>query len=300
MTRAIRRHKRRADFFARILNSAGYFRGKARLANFLGHVAYQMSDLGTFPLPDGKTATIDLGDRIQRLMWAGAYEPKVRACITALLRSGDTFIDVGAHIGFFSLLASSQVGPTGAVYAFEADFDLFQRLQANGAPYPWLVCYWRAVCSRSGPVSFSNPRQPGESGWGKLAAVRDEGHIVSVQGITLDEWHASVGFPPIRLIKIDAEGAEPFILDAAPHLLASARPFLILEVNHKLLREVGRPAATIIESLRRNGYRVLAISSDGLDQLMQTDDPSSTEILCVPSDRFDEAKSALGGKLRVS
>jgi hypothetical protein len=104
----ITRNSRRADLLARILNSAGYFRGKTRLADFFGRLAYSGRNIGTFPLPDGKTATVDLGDRIQRLMWAAAYEPVVTRCLTALLRPGDTFVDVGAHIGFFSLIASSR------------------------------------------------------------------------------------------------------------------------------------------------------------------------------------------------
>src|SRR6185369_1080627 len=68
-TKTTMRHKRRADFLARILNSIGYFRGKTRLANLLGRLTRFRSAIGTFPLPDGKTATVDLGDRIQRLMW---------------------------------------------------------------------------------------------------------------------------------------------------------------------------------------------------------------------------------------
>jgi FkbM family methyltransferase len=141
----------------------------------------------------------------------------VRRCLVALLRPGDTFVDVGAHIGFFSLIASSSVGGQGKVYAFEADASLFEMLHANALEYPWLVPSSRAVWNKSGSVSFSNPQQVGESGWGKLASVRNEGHLATVEAISLDEWHESVGSPPIRLIKIDAEGSEPFILEGAPY-----------------------------------------------------------------------------------
>ena len=149
------RSSRNADLLARILNSTGYFKGKARLADSLGRLAYSWNlGRGTFPLARGETVTIDLGDRIQRLMWGAAYEPHVRRCLAVLLRPGDTFVDVGAHIGFFSLIASSLVGGTGKVYAFEADSTLFQRLQANATEYPWLVPSLRAVWSESGSVSL--------------------------------------------------------------------------------------------------------------------------------------------------
>ena len=78
-------------------------------------------------MASGETATIDLSDRIQRLMWGAAYEPDVRKCLAALLRPGNTFVDVGAHIGFFSLLASSLVGSQGKVYAWSKRMPLYSR-----------------------------------------------------------------------------------------------------------------------------------------------------------------------------
>jgi FkbM family methyltransferase len=286
-------HKRKADFLARILNSIGYFRGKARLANLLGRLACSRNAIGTFPLPDGETAVVDLGDRIQRLMWAAAYEPQVTRCLTALLRSGDTFVDVGAHIGFFSLIAASRVGPTGHVYAFEANPGLFQRLQSNAAPYPWLVSHWNAVWNKSGPVDFSNPIEPGESGWGKVAAVRCEGHIASVNAISLDEWHEFAGFPAVRVIKIDAEGSEPFILEGMHRLIAKTRPFLIVELNDQLLREAGYSKYAITTSIRGSQYRIFAMNSEGLAEFDDSDNIVSAEILCIPSDGLEEVKPVL-------
>jgi FkbM family methyltransferase len=289
--------KRKADFLARILKASGYFRGKPRLADFLGRLACFWNVVGTFSLPDGKTAAVDLSDRIQRLMWAAAYEPLVTKCLTALLRPGDTFVDVGAHIGFFSLMASCRVGPTGQVYAFESNCDRFEELQSNAAAYPWLVCYSRAVWNKSGPLDFSIPQQSGESGWGKVAAVRKEGHIVSVDATSLDEWHEIVGFPAIRLVKIDAEGSEPFILEGMRRLISKTRPFLIVEVNDQLLREVGYSKDAIAKTIRDNKYRIFAMNSEGLEEFGDSDGMVSPELLCLPEDGFDDAKAALQREL---
>jgi FkbM family methyltransferase len=288
------RSKACPDLLARVLNSKRPFRGKARLADFLGRLAFSFKgSRGTFPLAGGETVTIDLGDRIQRLMWGGAYEPHVRRCFAALLRPGDTFVDVGAHIGFFSMIASSLVGPSGKVYAFEANSTLFQTLRSNAEQFPWMVASLRAVCDKSGSVAFSNPQQAGESGWGKLASVRSEGHIESVEAVSLDEWHENLRFPPIRLIKIDAEGSEPFILEGARRVIANSRPYLIVELNDELLREVGRTRKSVTGSLREQGYRIFAISLDGLDESSELIDPLFAEILCVPSDRLEETISVL-------
>jgi FkbM family methyltransferase len=288
------RSNRHPDILARALNSTGYFIGKTRLADSLGYLARSWHIArGIYPLSDGKTVAVDLRDRIQRLMWGGAYEPHVKKCLTSLLHPGDTFIDVGGHIGFFSLIASSLVGPSGKVYAFEANSDLFQKLQANASEHPWLVPSSRAVWNKSGPVSFSNPQQPGETGWGKLAAVRNDGNVVTITAVTLDDWHASVQFPAIRAIKIDAEGSEPFILEGASSLIAHSRPFLIIELNDTLLRAAGRSQEVVLTSLRDERYRIFAMSPASLDELDDRGVVSSPEILCIPSERFEEAKSSL-------
>ena len=288
------RSKPKPDLLARVLNSTSPFRGKTRLADLLGRLMLTFKGRrGTFPLASGETVTIDLGDRIQRLMWGGAYEPHVRKCFAALLRPGDTFVDVGAHIGFFSMIASSLVGPCGKVYAFEPNSTLFQTLRSNAAQFPWMVASPQAVCDKSGSVIFSNPQQAGESGWGKLASVRNEGHIESVEAVSLDEWHESLRFPPIRLIKIDAEGSEPSILEGARRVLANTRPYLIIELNDELLREVGRTRESVTDSLREQGYRIFAIGLEGLDESSELIDPLFAEILCVPSDRLEETISVL-------
>jgi FkbM family methyltransferase len=287
------RSNRHADVLARVLNSTGQFKGKARLVDSLGRLSSSWNrGRGAFPLADGKTATVDLGDRIQRLMWGGAYEPNIKRCLSALLRPGDTFVDVGAHIGFFSLIAASLVGPAGKVYAFEADGDLFRKLQLNASEYSWIIPSWHAVWKNSGPVLFSNPRRNGESGWGKLTAVRDEGNVVPVDSISLDDWHESLGFPAIRAIKIDAEGSEPFILEGSRRLFTKTRPFVIVELNDQLLEEVGHSTKGLIAVLRENRYRIFEIGLDTLDELSDSSPVRSSEVLCLPSDGFEEENKA--------
>jgi FkbM family methyltransferase len=290
----MKRSKPSPDLLARVLNSTNQFRGKTRVADMLGRLTLAFrGSRGIFPLGSGGTVTIDLGDRIQRLMWGGAYEPHVRSCLAALLRPGDTFVDVGAHIGFFSMIASSLVGPSGKVYAFEANSILFQTLRSNAAQFPWMVASLRAVCDKNGSVAFSNPQQAGESGWGKLASVRNEGHIELVEAVSLDEWHETLRFPPIRLIKIDAEGSEPFILRGARRVIENSRPYLIIELNDELLREVGRTRETVTNSLREQGYLIFAIGTDGLDKRTDLIDPLLAEILGVPSDRLEATMTLL-------
>ena len=98
---------------------------------------------------------------------------------------------------------------------------------------------------------FSSPGEQRESGWGKLTTVRNEGNV-SVQAISLDEWHTAEGVPPVRIVKIDAEDSEPFIPQGARQLIARMRPIMIIELNDQLLCDVGWPKETVITSLRDN------------------------------------------------
>jgi FkbM family methyltransferase len=228
-------------------------------------------------------------------MWGAAYEPHVRGILIPLLRNGDTFVDVGAHVGFFSLIASPLVGRTGKVFSFEANSPLFQSLLANSEQFPWMTASHRAVSNKSGSVAFSNPQQAGESGWGKLASVREEGHIETVEAVSLDDWHVTAGSPPIRLIKIDAEGSEPFILEGARQVIATTKPYLIIELNSSLLREGGHTRESVAAMLREQGYRIFAIGLETLPECSDVINPSFDEVLCVPSSRIAETLHILPG-----
>ena len=282
--------KARPDVASRLLHSVGDFRGKARLADCLGRSILRLDhQAGTFALDNGKVIKIDLGDRIQRLMWGAAYEPHVRRLLSVLLRPGDIFVDVGAHIGYFSLVAACLVGPRGKVFAFEADPEMFQRLQSNGYQFSWLTSYPKAVWQRTGQVSFSNPHQPGETGWGKVVEVRNDGHVVVVESISLDDWYETVDHVPIRLLKIDAEGSEPFILDGARNLISGARPY-IAELNDELLRGTGHSQVNICEKLRGLGYAIFTMTSKGIVKVPQGSRSLESEILCVPSEHLKETE----------
>jgi hypothetical protein len=135
--------------------------------------------------------------------------------------------------------------------------------------------------------------EPGESGWGKVSAVRKEGRIASVDAISLDEWHESVGFPEVRVIKIDAEGSEPFILEGMRRLIAKTRPLIVVELNDQLLREVGHSKDAVTTSIADNQYRIFGMTSEGLEQFDDSDNSVWSEILCVPFDRFEEVKAIL-------
>ena len=281
------------DLFSRALNAVGHFKGKARLVNSLGHfISTHNNRYQTLSLGNGVTLRLDLGDRIQRLMWGGAYEPHVKNCMKALLRPGDTFVDVGAHIGFFSMFALSLIGEgDGRVFAFEANPQLFPKLESNFSGRRGCTAYPKAVWRESGRILFSDPMQAGESGWGKVAAVRNEGNVTAVEAISLDDWHAEIGSVPVRLLKIDAEGSEPAIFEGALELIQRSRPYIVTEINDVLLEESGYSERTTLEGIRGLSYLVFSIRRSQLVDVPINAQSASLEVLCVPSEKVSEVES---------
>ncbi len=152
--------------------------------------------------------SVDLADRVQRQMWFGCYEPHVTRALRQLLRLGDTFLDMGAHVGYHSYFAAGLVGSGGHVYAFEADPGNIVRLKKNLESFRQAAVYQCAVWSHEERLLFERSASNTESGWGTLANIRSEhrGEQVEVDAISLDEWTKQSGVKTIRAAKIDVEG----------------------------------------------------------------------------------------------
>lgn len=229
------------------------FRGKGRLANQAGRWVSRLTR-HTVACPGfSARLAVDLDDRIQRYMWAGCYEVEIVQTLPKLLGSGSVFVDIGAHIGFFTVLAAQLVGPTGRVLAFEPDPTLFARLTENTSTLPQVTPLNMAVSDRTEPVAFYRAL-PNESGWGSLIDIPGR-EVREVQCTTLDDWQSRT--PDVRridLIKLDAEGCEMGILRHGVRMLESFRPALVLEVNEPLLERTGTSGSEVMHWLQDKGY----------------------------------------------
>jgi FkbM family methyltransferase len=152
----------------------------------------------------------------------GTVEADVQARLVELVRPGSIVWDVGAHVGFFTLLLARLVGEGGKVLAFEPDQTepLRAALDRNGVENVEVrpVAVWSTV----GSLRF-DPR----GGDGTHGAVATDG-AVFVPSTTLDR-ELEHGVP--QLVKIDVEGAEEEVLLGGPHLLLEHRPIVVCEVH---------------------------------------------------------------------
>lgn len=159
--------------------------------------------------------------------WFGTYELEKQKLFEKIVKEGDIVYDIGAHVGFYTLLASELVGERGKVFAFEPlprNLYFFKKHTVlNSCSNIEII--EAAVSDKEGRVSFSE----GESSFtGKL---NEEGRL-KVISITLDDLLKEGKILPPNIIKIDVEGAEYQVLKGAFDILKKYKPALILSIHN--------------------------------------------------------------------
>jgi FkbM family methyltransferase len=189
---------------------------------------------------------LHLNPRTGTTYFEGGAEPEVQEALKQHLHAGMTFYDVGANIGFFSLLAARLVGKEGRVVAFEADPEIAARLREHVErnAFGWTTVEEKAVWSKSGPVFFArtDPAASPDRGLGHVVSS-GAADTIQVCGVSLDDYAWKEAAPDF--LKCDVEGAEVEVFRGAERLLKEKRPGIICEMhsegNHRiLLEEFGR------------------------------------------------------------
>ena len=208
----------------------------------------------------GKDLWLELNPRTGREYYEGSLELAVQQALCNHLFPGMVFYDIGANIGFFTLVAARLLGEKGKVFAFEADPDAARRLRENVQRNLLrnVVVLESAVWSTTGEVVFlrSDPTASPDRGLGRVAAQADQGENIVVTSLALDDFIATA--PPPDFIKCDAEGAEEEIFRGAKDLLALYKPGIICECHS--LKSL-RPLRELFDSL---GYEVSLVNSNHL------------------------------------
>jgi FkbM family methyltransferase len=186
----------------------------------------------------------------------GASEPDLQNALAASIRPGQVFYDIGANVGFFTLLAARLVTSTGYVYAFEpieANIRAMRRnIDLNHVRHVDVVC--AAVSDTCGTVHMS----PGNNqATCHLAYGAEDG--LSVPSTTIDAF-VSAGHRPPDLVKVDVEGAENLVLSGMRDTLRTRRPIVICELHY----DRDDPRRDVITSILQDAdYDELMLALDG-------------------------------------
>jgi len=184
------------------------------------------------------------------------------------LKKGDTFVDVGAHYGYFSLLASTIVGKKGKVYAFEASSTTYTVLEKNRSNTCNLFCFNQAVSNCESKVSFFEfPNLFAEHNTSDIDQYRKESWFsnnqpkeTKIDAIRLDIFLKEQDVESC-IIKIDVEGGELNVIEGLSNYLADNNPLITMEyLSEERGNEVHRKAESLLQSF---GYFATYIDAEG-------------------------------------
>ena len=192
----------------------------------------------------------------------GKHEAWIQDLLRNNLREGDCFYDVGAHIGFFSLIAARIVGPAGHVYSFEPDPQNVSVMTANRErnEMPQIDITKAAVWESSQELTFERSNVASSGMEGRVIQEQDSAGDSRIGRFT-DDFFSNRRAQPPNLIKIDVEGAEYAVLAGARKLLSEFKPRVLCEVHG---REMVRP---LEEFLAAVGYAFIRTPAEAKSYL---------------------------------
>lgn len=216
-------------------------------------------------LPDGRTLVLlTQGDDwiADQVFWRGwdGYETETARAFYRLASSAHATIDVGAHVGYYALLAG-HANPSGQVVAFEPLAAVHRRLIANVEANRLrnVRCEQRAVGRVAGRADFYHVDEPLPSSSGLsrpfMERVGQELHATPVEVVSLDDLLPSIGIGRVDLVKIDTESTEPDVVAGMMRTVARDRPDIIAEVLDEW-----ETLAALRGSLQPLGYRQIELT----------------------------------------
>jgi FkbM family methyltransferase len=191
----------------------------------------------------------------------GAWQPEVWDSVTPQLFEGSVFLDVGAHIGYFSMKASVKVGKTGKVLAFEPNPETLKLLRDNVSfnhadnvivepvactDREQMLTLYAANIINTGASSLARLNVDGIGG--------EYGRPYPVRGRPIDDVVRELKLTRVDAIKVDVEGAEAYVLRGAMNTLKRFHPKLVIEVVPAQLANMNTTVDDLTSVIRAAGY----------------------------------------------
>jgi FkbM family methyltransferase len=234
----------------RIFQPRQLFNGVTRIAKYDGDLKMKL----------------DLDEWVQQhIYFLDYFDPAGISLIKNRLRQGDVFIDIGANIGSYSLVAAKQVGDNGRVIAFEPVGTVFNRLRENIAlsNLANTDTEQKAVFNKNQTLEIHLASHKNLGMSSIYHHDTESGTSEQVSTVRLDDYLAGHPVAKIDMIKIDIEGAEMFALQGMKGSLRKFKPEIFIELKEEALQHSGYSVNDIIEFLIRIGYKQYAVSENG-------------------------------------
>jgi len=251
-----------------------------RLANFLRNKE------GKIESGVGKGLFINVGNSAAAYV-LGTFKPDLQSFLSSTVKEGNIFYDVGANVGFFSLLAARLVGTTGRVISFEPLPDNLVNLRENAErnQFPNVQILPFALGATNEEQIFQVSERPT---WGKLKSA---GHDAPDKYLTdikvtvrrLDDLLIDGVIQPPDFVKIDVEGAEVEVIEGAQETLIRHRPTLIIELHGT--------GNLLTSKFARIGYCAIPLN-EKFDNVAEAH--WNATILAIPAERFESIAAGRG------
>jgi FkbM family methyltransferase len=209
---------------------------------------------------------LDLDEWIQQhIYFLGYFDPRGIRYIKNQLYEGEVFVDIGANVGAYSLIASKLVGRTGKVIAFEPASKSFLRLTKNISMNGLtnIISERKAVLNRNAQIELyiSNRQNMGMSSI--FHHDSESGVTERVEAISLDEYAEKKNIQRISVVKIDIEGSEMLALRGMVKIIEKFRPRILIELKEETVAASNYRVVDIEEFLINTGYEKYIINEQG-------------------------------------
>ena len=192
------------------------------------------------------------------LIMSGDWEPEITKVFQQQIQPGMTVVDIGANVGFYTLVAADAVGPQGRVYAIEADPRNFKILKRNtcinGFDGRVETHHVAAVDTRKDVELYQF-----EDFYGSHSLfAKNTGKSVTVPGVPMDDIIQG----PVDVMKIDTEGAEPLVFEGMVGVITrSPKLKIIMEFAPPMIQGGGTDPAAFLRRIRELGFRPYLITA---------------------------------------
>ena len=267
--RVIEFHRNHPDTteFGRALRESEEFRTRVACDRVAGGERHRWvrSDL-----PSGLSLWVDLhDDGVSAGILRGTWGPAETNFILSVLRPGESVIDVGANLGWYTVTLAQAVGPQGHVFAFEPRSDIFIQLERSVRENGFSDrCTLHRIALGTDEAERELAWSPREMNAGHSFILadgvppapelaRESVHVASLDGVGIKRR--------IRVIKLDVEGVEADVLGGGRGLIARDRPIIVCEAFPKWLRRSGRTDIySLLNMLDDLDYRAHYLTDDGV------------------------------------
>jgi FkbM family methyltransferase len=194
---------------------------------------------------------------------SGTNEMPVQEALVKQIKTGDVFLDIGANIGFFTVIGARMVGPDGRVYAFEPVPANTAALRHNIA----LNSFENTKIFESAVSNFSGKGELLLAGWGGGSTLAyassppDLKGILEVDLVTIDQLVERGEIDPPAVVKIDVEGAELEVLQGMAQTLEQHHPVIVYEIDDEKIEGYQKKQSACEVYLKSYGYQITQLEN---------------------------------------